>query len=218
MNLNRYSGSVSCIPWHSDNESLFGPQNKPKLIASMSLGRSVEFQVRRRVQGEVPSLITLDHCDLLVMDGLTQSEYVHCTASGLQGPRVNLTYRWVTQHTASCPLAGVVSCVLPSCVQGLGEPSSRWLGEGENRWISFWDWSSFCQSLCFSFWLSLGFTMGGGFVTVVDVHPTWRCTRGVVPVGLEDDVGDCHDAANLQRKGLSVSPLYISGTENCVPF
>ena len=58
--------------------------------------------------GDVPSLITLDHGDLLVMDGLAQSEHEHCTASELQGPRVNLSYRWVAQHTASCLLAGVV--------------------------------------------------------------------------------------------------------------
>ena len=137
MNLNRYSGSRSCIPWHSDNESLFGPQNAPKLIVSMSLGNSVEFKVRRRGQGNVPSLITLDHGDLLVMDGLTQSEYVHCTASGLQGPRVNLTFRWVSQHIASCPLAGAMGCVLPSCVQGLAEPGPR---GGENKWSSSWGW------------------------------------------------------------------------------
>ena len=98
VNLNRYSRPSSCIRWHSDNEPLFGPQNAPKLIVGMSLGNSVEFKVRRRMQGKVPSLITLDHGDLLVMDGLTQSEYVHCTASGLQVPRVNLTYRWVAQH------------------------------------------------------------------------------------------------------------------------
>ena len=44
-------------------------------------------------------------------DGLAQLEYAHRTASGLQGPRVNLTDLWVTQHTASCPLAGVVGFV-----------------------------------------------------------------------------------------------------------
>ena len=113
VNLNRYSGPSSCIRWHSDNEPLFGPQCSPKLIVSLSLGNSVEFKVRRG-RGSVPSLITLDHGDVLVMDGLTQSEYVHCTASGLQGPRVNLTFRWVAQHIASCPLASVVGCVLPS--------------------------------------------------------------------------------------------------------
>ena len=37
----------------------------------------------------------------------------------LQGPRVNLTIPLgCTQPTASCPLAGVVGCVLPTCAQG----------------------------------------------------------------------------------------------------
>ena len=81
--------------------------------------------------GDVPSSITLDHGDLLVMDGSAQSEYAHRTVPGLQGPRVNLTYRWVAQHAASCPLAGVVGCVLPTCVQGLVDPNSRGLEEGE---------------------------------------------------------------------------------------
>ena len=96
----------------------------------------MEFTVRRRAPGKVPSSIRLDHGDVLVMDGLAQSEYER-TASELQGPRFNLTYRWVAQHTASCPLAGAVSCVLPTCAQGLVEPSSRWLGKGENKWSSF---------------------------------------------------------------------------------
>ena len=103
VNLNRYSGSGSFIRWHSDNEPLFGPHYSPKLVVSLSLGNSVDFKVRRRGQGKVPSSITLDHGDVLVMDGLPQSEYAHCTASGLQGPRVSLTFRWVIQHTASCP-------------------------------------------------------------------------------------------------------------------
>ena len=79
---------------------MFGPPNKPKLIVSMRLGHSVAFQVRR-VPGDVRSSITLDHGDLLVMDGSAQSEYAHRTVPGLQGPRVNHTYRWVTQHAAS---------------------------------------------------------------------------------------------------------------------
>ena len=85
------------------------------------------------MSGDVPSSITLDHGDLLVMDGLAQLEYAHRTVAGLQGPRVHLTYRWVTRHTASCPLPHVVGCVLSLCVQGLAEPGSRRLGvKGEN--------------------------------------------------------------------------------------
>ena len=116
VKLNQYAGSGSCIRWHSVNEPLFGPQNLPKLIVSLSLGNSVEFMVRRASRN-VPSSIRLDR-------------RLSC--------RVNLTYRWVAQHTASCPLAGVVDCVLPTCAQGLVEPSSRWLGEGENKWSSSW--------------------------------------------------------------------------------
>ena len=82
VNLNRYSGSGSCIPWHSDNESLFGPPNQPKLKVSMSLGHSVVFQVRR-ASSDVPSSITLDHGDLLVMSGSAQSEYAQRTVPGL---------------------------------------------------------------------------------------------------------------------------------------
>ena len=36
------------------------------------------------------------------MDGLAQLEYEHSTSSELQWPRVNLTYRWITQHTPTC--------------------------------------------------------------------------------------------------------------------
>ena len=78
----------------------------------------------------------------------------------------------------------------------------------------FGDWSSSCQSLCFSFWLALGSAIGGGIVTVVGVHPTHTSPHGVVPVGLGDGVGDCHDAAILQRAGLFIFPLVFSGGEN----
>ena len=144
LNLNQYAGSGLFIRWHSDNEPVFGPQSQPKLIVSLSSGNSVEFMVRRRASGNVPSSIRLDHGDVLVMDGLTQSEYVHCTASGLQGPRVNLTFRWVAQHIASCSLAGAVGCVLPSCVQGLAEPGPRGNGVGKINGPLFGVWSSFC--------------------------------------------------------------------------
>ena len=96
----------------------------------------MEFQVRR-AQCDVPSSITLDNGDLLVMDGSAQSEYAHRTVSGCQGPRVNLIFRWVTQHTSSCPPAGVAG----SCVHGSAAPGSRGWGRGgvgENKWIPFW--------------------------------------------------------------------------------
>ena len=124
VNLNRYSGSGSCIPWAQRQRILVRATT-----VSMSLGHSVVFQVRR-VPGDMPSSMTLDHGDLLVMDGSAQSEYAHRTVPGLPGPRFSLT--------ASCPLAGAAGCVLPTRAQGSVEPGSRWLGEGQNKLSSSW--------------------------------------------------------------------------------
>ena len=73
-------------------------------------------------------------------------------------------------------------------------------------------WSSFCQSLCFSYWLTLGFTIwereeaggGGEEGASSQLSTSIRCTfpRVVVPVGLGERVGDRHDAAVLQKEGL----------------
>ena len=133
VNLNWYAGNGSFIPWHCDNEPLFGSPSEPKVIVSMSLGHSALFKLRRRASENTPSQIRLDHGDLLVMDGLTQLEYVHSTASELEGPRVNLTYRWISQHIRSCPLAGLIGGALPSDAQDLAEPHSRGGGRGNQN-------------------------------------------------------------------------------------
>ena len=97
----------------------------------MSLGHSVEFQVRRGQCG-IPSPIQLDRGDILVMDGLAY----HRTVSGLQGPPVNLTYRWVTQHITSCPLTRATRSTFPSSVQGLAEPGPQGWNRGPGI---FWE-------------------------------------------------------------------------------
>ena len=43
--------------------------------------------------------------DLWVMDGQTQFEYEHSTASELKNPRVNLTFRWISQHNKQASLS-----------------------------------------------------------------------------------------------------------------
>ena len=61
----------------------------------------------------------LDHGDILVMEGQCQDEFLHCTSPGLEHERINVTYRWIRQHTHFCPLfkAGMVCC-LPTCTKG----------------------------------------------------------------------------------------------------
>ena len=122
VNLNRYAVPGSCV-----GIAITSPCSAQR----MRLSSLCEFRQFCGVRGASSRIVRsalfdyVGHGDLLVMDGLTQSEYAHRTVPGLQGPRVNLTFRWVTQHIASCPLADVVGCVLPSCVQGLAEPGRR---------------------------------------------------------------------------------------------
>ena len=110
----------SRVNWHSDDEPLFGGSGVHKLIVSVSLGASVLFKWRGRScldSGE--RSCWLAHGDILVMDGQCQDEFLHCTSPGLEHERMNVTFRWIRQHTHFCPLfkAGV-ACCLPTCAKG----------------------------------------------------------------------------------------------------
>ena len=67
MNLNRCACWGSSIPWHCDNEPLFGKLTDPKVIASMSLGSLVEFRVRRRGKEECSAPIQFGHGELFMV-------------------------------------------------------------------------------------------------------------------------------------------------------
>ena len=92
-----------------------------KLIVSVSLGAPVLFKWKGRScldSGE--RSCWLGHGDILVMDAQCQDEFLHCTGPGLEHERMNVTFRWIRQHTHFCPLfeAGVVCCS-PTCAKGL---------------------------------------------------------------------------------------------------
>ena len=119
-NLNFYRGRNSRVNWHSDNEPLFGGSGVHKLIVSVSFGASALFKWKgKSYLDSVERSCWLDHGDILVMDGQCQDEFLHCTSPGLECGRINVTYRWVLQHTHFCSLfkAGVVCC-LPTCAKG----------------------------------------------------------------------------------------------------
>ena len=54
---------------------------------------------------------------------------------------------------------------------------------------------------------------------MASVHPAHRCTSplGVVPVGWEDGVGHCRDAASFPENGPLISLELFSGEQN-YPF
>ena len=55
---------------------------------------------------------------------------------------------------------------------------------------------------------------------MVSVLPARWCTSplGVVPAGLGDGVGDCHDAANLPEKCLLIFLFYLFGRRKLYSF
>ena len=129
VNLNWYASLESHIPCTAMTSPCSAHRIRLSSQSVCGLSYSVEFKVRRRAPGEVPYSIRLDHGDTLVVDGLAQSEYENRTVSGLQGPQVNLTFRWITQHITSCPPAGAICW--PSQV-----PTEE--GTGETNWAIFW--------------------------------------------------------------------------------
>ena len=102
-NLNLYRGRSSHVGWHSDDEPLFGERGEAKLIVSVSFGTQALFKWKGK---SCPSndghSCWLGHGDILVMDGQCQDEFRHCTDPGSDQERINITFRWVKQHVASC--------------------------------------------------------------------------------------------------------------------
>lgn len=89
---NRYRDGRDAMGWHSDDEPELGPQ---PVIASLSLGATRRFQLKRRDGTGERRAIDLPHGSLLVMAGDTQTHYRHAlprTAKPV-AERINLTFR-----------------------------------------------------------------------------------------------------------------------------
>ena len=175
-NLNFYRGGNSRVNWHSDDEPLFGGSGVHKLIVSVSLGASVLFKWRGKscLDSDERSC-WLGHGDILVMDGQCQDEFLHCTSPGLEHERMNVTFRWIRQHTHFCPLfeAGVVCC-LPTCAKGSSVQVTGNLG-----YSCFWAfWFLLCVLCMMEVW--------GWVFLPPGVYKTWVllvCLFWVSPLG-----------------------------------
>ena len=122
------------VGWHCDDEPLFGGAGCSKLIVSVSFGSTALFKWKgKSCPDSVVNSCYLGHGDILVMDGQCQDEFLHCTDPGLEQERINVTFRWIRQHTTSCPLRAGVVCCLPTCAQGFSVPD---MGNGGSS--TFW--------------------------------------------------------------------------------
>lgn len=98
---NLYRNCKDGIGWHSDNEPMLG---KNPFIASISLGETRTFEMRRKIQNYTSETdyeyaqiyrFPLTHGSLLIMDGATQVDWQHQVPKEYhdKGPRINLTFR-----------------------------------------------------------------------------------------------------------------------------
>jgi alkylated DNA repair dioxygenase AlkB len=100
---NYYRDGSDSVGWHSDDERELGPARDDIAIASLSLGATRRF-VMRRETGERRAFALADG-SLLVMRGTTQQQWRHAlpkTAVPV-GPRLNLTFRVISVREPTEP-------------------------------------------------------------------------------------------------------------------
>lgn len=92
--LNYYRDGRDSMGWHSDDEPELGPE---PLLASLNLGGSRRFDLRRKGHSRIEHSLQLEHGTLLVMRGATQHHWQHQVAKTAQpvAPRLNLTFRLI---------------------------------------------------------------------------------------------------------------------------
>lgn len=92
--LNYYRDGQDSMGWHSDAEAELG---RNPLIASLNLGGSRRFDLRRVGSTRIGHSLLLEHGSLLVMRGPTQHHWQHQVAKTRQpcAPRLNLTFRLI---------------------------------------------------------------------------------------------------------------------------
>eukprot|EP00811_Abedinium_folium_P036965 NODE_9624_length_1410_cov_5.766952.p1 GENE.NODE_9624_length_1410_cov_5.766952~~NODE_9624_length_1410_cov_5.766952.p1 ORF type:complete len:333 (+),score=70.34 NODE_9624_length_1410_cov_5.766952:207-1205(+) len=103
-NLNLYESGGQSLGWHSDNERLFHGCHADCRIISLSLGQERKFQIRLKSGAAPWNELVLAHGDLCTMEGLTQKYYEHRVPpqAGIENLRINLTWRWIVNHTTTC--------------------------------------------------------------------------------------------------------------------
>ena len=109
INFNLYDDFSQFLNFHKDDEKLFKYIDNSTFIVSISFGASRQFSIKREFQNDdTATLHTLNHGDILTMQGQMQTFWQHAIVKGNHTmspePRVNATLRVVHRHTETkCP-------------------------------------------------------------------------------------------------------------------
>ena len=92
--INWYRSGDDALAWHADDEPELGPE---PVIASVSLGATRRFRLRRRADHATSIGLDLPGGSVLVMAGSTQRDWEHCVPRTARpvGDRINLTFRHI---------------------------------------------------------------------------------------------------------------------------
>ena len=95
--LNLYHNGSEGMAWHSDDEKALGVNTN---IASVSFGAERKFCFKHKNTKEKIDVF-LSHGSLLVMQGTTQTHWLHRLppTKKVQSPRINLTFRTIKKTT-----------------------------------------------------------------------------------------------------------------------
>ena len=92
--VNLYRHGQDSNGWHSDNEKELGIN---PCIASLSLGETRKFHLKRRGQKKIEKQIDLLDGSLVVMEGEFQHHWLHCIpkTKRIISERINITFRLI---------------------------------------------------------------------------------------------------------------------------
>lgn len=102
---NLYRDNSDSMGWHADDEPELG---RNPVIASVSLGTSRRFRMRRNDNHRQVFELELGHGDLLIMEGALQHHWQHSIPKERLacGERINLTFRDLQPRTGGQPAKG----------------------------------------------------------------------------------------------------------------
>lgn len=93
--LNLYHSGEEGMAWHSDDEKTLAHDSA---IASLSFGAERKFSFKHKQTKQKVSMV-LEHGSLLIMQGATQTNWLHRLppTTKVKTPRINLTFRTIVQ-------------------------------------------------------------------------------------------------------------------------
>ena len=107
-NLNLYRGRFSRVDWHSDNEPLFGARGGVEAHCFNEFRYSGALQVEGRVLSwtDEADSCWLDHGDhSWSWMANVRTSFFTVRILVWEQERINITFRWIKQHVASCSLS-----------------------------------------------------------------------------------------------------------------